>query len=399
MPATDAVPGPGGARPAGEIELRDLTKRFDQTLAVDAINLRIPHGAYCCLLGPSGCGKTTILRMIAGHETPTDGDVRIGGESVVGLPPARRGTAMMFQNYALFPHLTVLDNVAFNLKMRGVGKAERHRRARELLAQVRLDRFADRMPSQLSGGQQQRVALSRALITGPRVLLLDEPLSALDEFLRLQMRGELRRIQQELGITFVHVTHTQLEAIAVADTVVVMDQGRIEQAGSSREVYTRPVSAYVARFMGGQNVLTGKVASVSGGLATLVGDAGARFSSPLNGQTVAEGDVLHCCVRRDRVELERMRRPPGTPPEGTDAVAGTVHAIEYQGSYVKVTIDVPGREPFVANVADGRFFAAPVDIGDAVLARWAPQDVHLLSGDRRGAARATTSGQAGEAHG
>src|SRR5437763_4752652 len=294
---------------SGAIELRNLTKRFDQTVAVNAINLKIPHGSYCCLLGPSGCGKTTILRMIAGHETPTDGDVRIGGESVVGLAPAGRGTAMMFQNYALFPHLSVLDNVAFNLKMRGVGKTERHRRAREVLAQVRLDRFADRMPSQLSGGQQQRVALSRALITKPRVLLLDEPLSALDEFLRLQMRGELRRMQRELGITFVHVTHTQLEAIAVADLVVVMDQGRIEQAASAHEIYTLPVSAYVARFMGGQNVLAGKVASVTGGVAMLVGDTGARFSSPLSGQTVAAGDMLHCCVRRDRVELEAGRLP------------------------------------------------------------------------------------------
>src|SRR5437762_2471145 len=216
---------------SGAIELRNLTKRFDQTVAVNAINLKIPHGSYCCLLGPSGCGKTTILRMIAGHETPTDGDVRIGGESVVGLAPAGRGTAMMFQNYALFPHLSVLDNVAFNLKMRGVGKTERHRRARELLAQVRLDRFADRMPSQLSGGQQQRVALSRALITKPRVLLLDEPLSALDEFLRLQMRGELRRMQKELGITFVHVTHTQLEAIAVADRA---DQRRRRRGACDR---------------------------------------------------------------------------------------------------------------------------------------------------------------------
>ena len=383
----------------GAIELRNLTKRFDQTVAVNAINLKIPHGSYCCLLGPSGCGKTTILRMIAGHETPTEGDVWIGGESVVGLAPAGRGTAMMFQNYALFPHLSVLDNVAFNLKMRGVRKAERHRRARELLAQVRLDRFADRMPSQLSGGQQQRVALSRALITKPRVLLLDEPLSALDEFLRLQMRGELRRMQKELGITFVHVTHTQLEAIAVADLVVVMDQGRIEQAGSAREIYTLPVSAYVARFMGGQNVLAGKVASVAGGFATLVGDTGERFSSPLSGQTVAEGDMLHCCVRRDRVKLERDRRPPGAPPERTNAVVGAVHAIEYQGSYVKVTIDVPGREPFVANVTDGRFFADPVDIGDPVQAWWAPEDVHLLTGDLGRSLRVTTFEQSGESHG
>ena len=226
---------------SGHIELRSVTKRFDQTLAVDDISLTIPHGSYCCLLGPSGCGKTTILRMIAGHETPTAGDIRIGGESVVGLPPVRRGTAMMFQNYALFPHLTVLDNVAFNLKVRGVGKAERHRRAREVLAQVQLDQFADRMPAQLSGGQQQRVALSRALITEPRVLLLDEPLSALDEFLRLQMRGELRRIQRELGITFVHVTHTQLEAIAVADAVVVMEEAS-PRASSTSSMATPPPS-------------------------------------------------------------------------------------------------------------------------------------------------------------
>src|SRR5205823_11052163 len=236
---------------------------------------------YCCLLGPSGCGKTTILRMIAGHETPTDGDVRIGGESVVGLAPAGRGTAMMFQNYALFPHLTVLDNVAFNLKMRGVAKAERHRRAREMLAQVRLDQFADRLPAQLSGGQQQRVALARALITNPRVLLLDEPLSALDEYLRLRMRGELRRVQKELGITFIHVTHTQLEAIAVADTVVVMAQGRIEQAASARDIFIAPRNAYVARFGGGQNVLSGAGESVLDGTAAGAAQTGARYAVPV----------------------------------------------------------------------------------------------------------------------
>src|SRR5262250_1237601 len=233
---------------SGDIALVNVTKRFGTTVAVDNLDLHLPHGSYCCLLGPSGCGKTTILRMIAGHETPTAGDVRIGGESVVGLPPVQRGTAMMFQSYALFPHRSVLDNVAFSLKLRGASKAERHRQARELLTKVRMERFADRLPVQLSGGQQQRVALARALITNPRVLLLDEPLSALDEYLRLRMRGELRRVQKELGITFIHVTHTQLEAIAVADTVVVMAQGHIEQAASAREIYVAPRNAYVARF-------------------------------------------------------------------------------------------------------------------------------------------------------
>jgi putative spermidine/putrescine transport system ATP-binding protein len=385
---------------SGEIELSRVTKRFDRTVAVDDISLKIPHGSYCCLLGPSGCGKTTILRMIAGHETPSEGDVRIGGQSMIGLPPARRGTAMMFQNYALFPHLTVLDNVAFNLKMRGVGRTERHRRARELLAQVQLDRFADRMPAQLSGGQQQRVALSRALITNPRVLLLDEPLSALDEFLRLQMRGELRRMQRELGITFVHVTHTQLEAIAVADLVVVMDQGRIEQAGSANEIYTLPVSAYVARFMGGQNVLTGKVTGVAGGIATLVGDNGERFSTPAAAVTFNHGESVSCCVRRDRVELEPASPGRGAEPTNTaelpNTLSGTVHAIEYQGSYAKVTIDVPGREQFVANVPDFKFFQRPVDIGDAVTVRWSVEDVHLLAGDLvRPASRAGAAGAGG----
>ena len=247
----------------GDIELVAVTKRFGDMVAVDNVSLRIPHGAYCCLLGPSGCGKTTILRMIAGHETPSQGDIRIGGESVAGQSPLRRGTAMMFQAYALFPHLSVLDNVAFSLKMRGLDREERQQQARELLTKVRLDHFADRLPAQLSGGQQQRVALARALITNPRVLLLDEPLSALDEYLRLRMRGELRRMQKQLGITFVHVTHTQLEAIAVADMLVVMDQGRIEQSSSPDKIYNTPRTAYVARFIGGQNVLSGKVESVS----------------------------------------------------------------------------------------------------------------------------------------
>src|SRR5207302_10785262 len=300
---------------SGAIELRNLTKRFDQTVAVNAINLKIPHGAYCCLLGPSGCGKTTILRMIAGHEAPTVGDIRIGGESVAGQAPVRRGTAMMFQNYALFPHLNVIENVAFSLRVRGVGKAARHARAREVLAQVRLDpQFAERMPAQLSGGQQQRVALSRALITKPRVLLLDEPLSALDEFLRLQMRGELRRVQKELGITFIHVTHTQLEAIAVADTVVVMAQGRIEQAASARDIFIAPRNAYVARFVGGQNVLSGTVESVLDGTAAVAGQNGARYAVPVGDARPARGSSLYGSIRRDRITLEKLA--PGAKPTG-----------------------------------------------------------------------------------
>src|ERR1700724_3867683 len=225
-----------------DVELVSVTKRYGETLAVDGISLRIPRASYCCLLGPSGCGKTTTLRMIAGHEAITDGDILIGGQNVSNLPPVARGTAMMFQSYALFPHLNCLDNVAFSLKMRGVAKAERHERARDFLKLVHMSDYALRLPAQLSGGQQQRVALARALITHPKVLLLDEPLSALDPFLRIRMRAELRQMQKRLGIPFVHVTHGQDEAMALADIVVVMNKGRIEQAGSPREVFERPAT-------------------------------------------------------------------------------------------------------------------------------------------------------------
>src|SRR5262252_4989507 len=310
---------------SGDIALVNVTKRFGTTVAVDNLDLHLPHGSYYCLLGPSGCGKTTILRMIAGHETPTAGDVRIGGASVVGLPPVQRGTAMMFQNYALFPHLTVLDNVAFHLKMRGVGKAERRQRAYDMLARVQLDAFAARMPAQLSGGQQQRVALARALITNPRVLLLDEPLSALDEFLRLQMRGELRRLQRELGITFIHVTHTQLEAIAVADIVVVMNQGNVEQAASARDVYAVPLTAYVARFMGGQNVLEGRVSAVADGMVALKSGT-KQIKLTASATATAVGSLFEAAVRRDHVRLKHA--VSDGEPSGANAVTGRVAAIE-----------------------------------------------------------------------
>jgi putative spermidine/putrescine transport system ATP-binding protein len=364
--------------PAGEIELVNTTKHFGRIVAVDGLNLHVPHGSYCCLLGPSGCGKTTILRMIAGHETPTSGQIRIDGEAVENLPPGQRGTAMMFQNYALFPHLTVRDNVAFSLKMRGVRRGVRRQRAHDMLAQVQMDALAERMPAQLSGGQQQRAALARALVTNPRVLLLDEPLSALDEFLRLQMRGELRRMQQELGITFVHVTHTQLEAIAVADLVVVMAHGHVEQTGTAHEIFTRPRNAYVAQFMGGQNVLSGKVAAVVNGTATLVSDGGEQYAVPLSSRSAIADPVVFFSIRRDRVTVVKM--PPDTAAAPTDriSVCGTVHAIEYQGSYVKVTIHRAGHDAFMAHLPDRDFFIQPVQQGDRVLARWSIDEVHLL---------------------
>jgi putative spermidine/putrescine transport system ATP-binding protein len=369
-------------RRPGEIELANCTKRFGETVAVNGISLRIPAGTYCCLLGPSGCGKTTILRMIAGHETPTSGEVRMDGVNVAGLPPVRRGTAMMFQDYALFPHLTCVDNVAFSLEMSGVGKAARREQAREMLLRVQMAHFADRVPAQLSGGQKQRVALARALITNPRVLLLDEPLSALDEFLRLQMRGELRRMQRDLGITFIHVTHTQQEAIALADLVVVMNQGNIEQAASARDVYAVPLTAYVARFMGGQNVLEGRVSAVADGMAALDLPHHGRAEFPVRDAVPPTGSTVNISVRRDRIHLAKRIGDDGA--NSVNAINGKVVAVEYQGGWVKVTLGGDGGDDFVVNLPDGEFFADPVNAGDAVRAHWMASDVHLLiSGNGR----------------
>src|ERR1700761_3668181 len=238
-----------------ELELVQLTKMFGSVTAVDAINLKIPAGSYCCLLGPSGCGKTSTLRMIRGHESASSGDIIVGPRNVTDLAPAQRSTAMMFQSYALFPHLSVLDNVAFALKMRGIAKVERHAEAKKLLELVDMQVYAARLPPQLSGGQQRRVALARALIPPPQILLLDEPLSALDPFLRLRMRTELKRLQRELGISFIHVTHSQDEAMALDDIVVLMNGGRIEQQGSPRDIFNHPKTAFTAKFIGGHNVI------------------------------------------------------------------------------------------------------------------------------------------------
>jgi len=245
-----------------------------------------------------------------------------------------------------------------------------------MLARVRMETFADRLPAQLSGGQQQRIALARSLITDPRVLLLDEPLSALDEFLRLQMRGELRRIQAEVGITFIHVTHTQMEAIALADLVVVMDQGRIEQAASAREVYDQPRTGYVARFMGGQNVLSGTV--IARGTNTITIKSGGKeviLSAPKS--PPPEGAPFEAAVRRDHIRLSKAASNGGQP--GVNAVLGRVAAIEYQGTWLKVTLEEACGEEFVVNVPDTVFFADPLSVGEPALARWNAEQIHFLS--------------------
>jgi putative spermidine/putrescine transport system ATP-binding protein len=325
--------------PRFDVELVSVTKRYGTTLAVDSVSLRIPRASYCCLLGPSGCGKTTTLRMIAGHEAITDGDILIGGQNVSDLPPVARGTAMMFQSYALFPHLNCLDNVAFSLKMRGIGKTERHERAREFLKLVHMADYAMRLPAQLSGGQQQRVALARALITHPKVLLLDEPLSALDPFLRIKVREELKRLQRELEITFIHVTHSQDEAMAMADLMVVMEDGVIRQAGAPREVFEHPVNPFIARFIGGHNVLPGP-------------------SGPI-------------AIRADRCRLGLAGNGPH--------VSGRVTVVEYQGTMVRVAVTTEPGDEVSALVPDELFHREPVEPGDAATLVWSEHDVHHMA--------------------
>jgi putative spermidine/putrescine transport system ATP-binding protein len=329
------------------VELISVTKRYGDTTAVHGISLRIPAASYCCLLGPSGCGKTSTLRMIAGHETITEGDIRIGGETVTDRPPAKRGTAMMFQSYALFPHLSCIDNVAFSLKMRGVAKAERRKQASDYLALVDMAQYGERLPAQLSGGQQQRVALARALITRPRALLLDEPLSALDPFLRTRMREELKRLQRELSINFIHVTHSQEEAMALADLVVVMEDGHIRQAAPPEEVFNRPANAFVARFIGGHNVLD------------------------------YDGSMIS--VRADRCRLVPESTLTGPPGANNMGLTGKVSAVEYQGAIVRVAIDIGGGKEAVVLIPDDEFDGARLALGQAAALAWTPQDIHHLA--------------------
>jgi putative spermidine/putrescine transport system ATP-binding protein len=323
------------------VELIGVSKSFASTMAVEAIDLKIPAGCYCCLLGPSGCGKTTTLRMIAGHEAVTSGDILLGLQNVTDLPPAARGTAMMFQSYALFPHLSVIDNVAFALKMRGVEKITRYTKARKLLELVDMASYEERLPAQLSGGQQQRVALARALITEPQVLLLDEPLSALDPFLRIRMRAELKRLQRELGITFIHVTHGQDEAMALADMIVLMDDGKIAQAGSPREVFNAPANEFVAKFIGGHNI---------------VDRAGKKFA-----------------VRSDLMELQVKK-----PAANAASITGKISEIEYQGTVFHITLHSTAGEDMMVQMPEHQFDATPLKVGAEVYAIWEPASAHAL---------------------
>tara|TARA_B100000925_G_C21996824_1_gene469330 strand:- start:399 stop:1394 length:996 start_codon:yes stop_codon:yes gene_type:complete len=323
------------------LELVGLKKFYGKTEAIKGLNLKIKSGEYCCLLGPSGCGKTSLLRMIAGHEDISEGDILLGNKRLNGLTPANRGTSMMFQSYALFPHLSVLDNVAFALKIKGMPKTERYDIAQKFIDMVRMREFSNRLPDQLSGGQKQRVALARALITKPKILLLDEPLSALDPALRIDMRAELKQMQRELGITFIHVTHSQDEALALATIGVVMNEGRIEQFANPIELFNKPANIFVADFVGGHNIM-----KLGSGTYSL---------------------------RADKLKLAgSSKRQKNKVP------AFKIKDIEFLGSSISVTVIDSNDLTLKARLLDQDYYKHNFEIEQSVYCDWDENDLHEL---------------------
>ncbi len=320
------------------LELVSVHKDYESVKAVRNINLKLEAGTYCCLLGPSGCGKTSTLRMIAGHEEISSGEIVIGEKVINELPPAKRGTSMMFQNYALFPHLSCVDNVGFPLKMRGLNKKIRRSKAAETLDMVSMSEFKDRYPSQLSGGQQQRVALARSLITEPSILLLDEPLSALDPFLRVKMRHELKTLQQKLGITFIHVTHSQDEALALSDIIVVMNEGEIEQSDKPDVIFNQPVNEFVAKFVGGHNVIS---------------SAGGKYSLRMDKTFFSAAD--------DQGQSNAI-----------------LSAAEFQGNTVKLSAVLQDKTEVRCLLDDQLFLQNNFRVGMKISVNWKAKDMHKL---------------------
>ncbi|MEM8502328.1 MAG: ABC transporter ATP-binding protein [Cyanobacteria bacterium P01_D01_bin.1] len=381
---------------AAGVSLRSVTKKYGTFTAIENITLDIPAGAYCCLLGPSGCGKTTALRMIAGHETVTKGEVYIGDRQVTHLPPAKRNTAMMFQNYALFPHKSVWQNVDFGLKMQGVSTAERKQRVDEILTLVGLDHTADRRPDMLSGGQQQRIALARALVTRPQVLMLDEPLSALDENLRVRMRGELRNIQQQFGLTFIQVTHHVEEAFSLSDQVVVMNHGHIDQIATPTALFNTPASQFVAKFIGDNNIFTGKVIETSANgtdqelIKLDVEGIGAVYCQ---GVPTAKGAEAACSVRPDLIELVSLSSSlssNGTSftnlPNDSAAIAAPVNQVsarvvdvEMTGYVTRVSLVLAATgQSLLYKVRTTDWMSSDLAVDQPVSVQWSAKDCVFL---------------------
>jgi spermidine/putrescine transport system ATP-binding protein len=359
-----------GAGNTPSVELREVTKRFGELTAVDDLSLVIEEGGFFTLLGPSGCGKTTTLRMVAGFEEVTEGTVLIDGGDVAGLPPYKRPTNTVFQSYALFPHLSVRDNVAFGLKRKRVDSGEIERRVREELERVGLAAEANRRPAQLSGGQQQRVALARALVNLPKVLLLDEPLGALDLKLRKGLQVQLKRIQREVGITFIYVTHDQEEALTMSDRIAVMNRGRIEQVADPEEVYERPATTFVAGFIGVSNLMPGVVKS-EGANGEVQLDSGVSVRADVN--SFRSGDRCHAVVRPEKLRIDGS-------DGGAPAIEGLVESSLYLGTSTQLIVRLPDdvrMTVLVPNADESERQRLPGG-GAKVRLSWSPEHMHLV---------------------
>ncbi|MFC2969726.1 ABC transporter ATP-binding protein [Acidimangrovimonas pyrenivorans] len=340
------------------VELKGLTKSFGAVKAVQEANITFEEGSFTTLLGPSGCGKTTILRMIAGLETPTSGDILVAGNRVNEVPIHKRNLGIVFQNYALFPHRTIGENIAFGLKYRKVPKSTFAEKVRTALDVVRLPGVEDRYPSQLSGGQQQRIALARAIVIEPDVLLLDEPLSALDANLREEMRVELKAIQHRIGVTSVFVTHDQSEALAMSDRIVVMSAGNVEQIGEPEEVYNRPASEFVADFLGASNIVEAKVGSKDASAVVLEVDGFGAVPVPADrAATIGSGPAAKLMIRAEKLKLSA-----GPAAEGRISSPATVEAVDYQGQLARYFLRVGDRQYQVMNMIEGHPFHAGAEV-------------------------------------
>jgi len=373
-PITTETPGASTPRVADApavIEIDHVTKRFGDYEAVADAHFSIAEGEFFSMLGPSGCGKTTTLRMIAGFETPTEGAIRLEGTDVSKVPPYKRNVNTVFEQYALFPHMTVFDNVAFGPRSQKIDKAEVTRRSNELLEIVRLSDFANRKPGQLSGGQQQRVALARALVNYPKALLLDEPLGALDLKLRHAMQFELKRIQREVGITFIYVTHDQEEALTMSDRIAVMSSGNVEQIGSPTEIYAYPATVFVAGFIGQANLWPCSIESRVDGTAT-VAALGATLAASVHLADIAAGQNGTMMVRPERLQISMSE-----PTTAGAHIAGTVTDLTFQGHVVRLLIEAADGSPVLANVPHDAELPL-LRPGDQVWASWTPDAACVL---------------------
>ena len=355
------------------IALENVSKRFGQADAVRDVTLAIHEGEFFSLLGPSGCGKTTTLRMIAGFEVPDEGRIILQGRDVTTVFSNRRPVNMVFQQYALFPHMSIYDNVAFGLKVKRIPRPEHRGRVLEILRVVELDGLENRRPRQLSGGQQQRVALARALVNQPAALLLDEPLGALDVKLRKQMQLELKRIQTELGTTFVYVTHDQDEALAMSDRIAVMNRGQVEQIGGPREIYDHPATAFVADFVGSLNTLELIVDEIVGGFAVMRAAEGDRvvLAAPQNARV---GTTLRVAVRPERVRIAAIG---AHAPDGGSLLEGTIAEIVYLGMYTQFHVTTGAGRVVASRLADE--LVTPLEVGSSVIVSWEPEHTSVVS--------------------